>query len=227
MRDHTDEDLFDLYRANPAAPEGSNAFGLIVERYTKPLQAMLQQRMCGNADWAQDAAQDVFLRVIRSAKLYDREIGPFAKWLYWVAFNTFADNYRKGHRLITNFKVDGPRSRHQKFRDVSCLEDIVAANQPLPSVQLEEQETKERFWECVNSMSPEKRQAVILVYVEGMTYKAAAQSVGVPITTLKKRVVSEHKKLRKALGTHDKTELRVHVERRTEFRPRVEQRRAA
>src|SRR6476646_7038239 len=61
------------------------AFGELVERFQNRLVAVMHH-LVGNADEAEDLAQEVFLRVYRTRKKY-RPRAKFSTWLFTIANN--------------------------------------------------------------------------------------------------------------------------------------------
>src|SRR5687768_17102353 len=63
-----------------------SAFELLYRRYARPVFALALRRL-GDRGRAEDAVQETFASVWRSARSYRRERGPGAPWLYAVARN--------------------------------------------------------------------------------------------------------------------------------------------
>jgi len=69
------------------------AFAQLVEQYQRPVYN-LAYRMLGNAQDAEDAAQETFLRVYKQFKRYDRR-QKFAPWLLAIAAHYCIDRLRR------------------------------------------------------------------------------------------------------------------------------------
>lgn len=72
------------------------AFGMLVEKYERPLRSFLM-RTCG-PDSADDIAQDAFLRAWRSAGQYDGR-ARYSTWLTAIAWRCRLDALRKERRI--------------------------------------------------------------------------------------------------------------------------------
>jgi RNA polymerase sigma-70 factor (ECF subfamily) len=70
-----------------------SAFELLYRRYARPVFALALRRL-GDRGRAEDAVQETFASVWRSARSYRRERGPGAPWLYAVARNAIVDRRR-------------------------------------------------------------------------------------------------------------------------------------
>ena len=85
----TDEQLFAAYKAGDAA-----AFRKLVERHHAPVYRFCL-RALRSPEAAADAAQEVFLRVVKNCASWEPK-AKFTTWLYTVARNHCIDEARKG-----------------------------------------------------------------------------------------------------------------------------------
>ncbi|MEA2010138.1 MAG: sigma-70 family RNA polymerase sigma factor [Actinomycetota bacterium] len=139
-------------------------------------------RMMRDRDAALDATQDVFLTVFRKADRY-KEQAAFSTWLYRVAVNTCYDHLRREKRKRTtsmpeHFDPSDPRSGDE-FHAVELRPDVDAA---------------------LAGLTPEFRAAVVLVDLDGMSLEGAADTLEIPVGTVKSRVFRARKQLAKELG---------------------------
>src|SRR5260370_12062872 len=76
------------------------AFGELSDRHQPALYAFLS-RFLGNATWAEDVVQEVFLRVWRYRHSFD-SAQRFTAWLYGIARHTaLTDARRPSHRELS------------------------------------------------------------------------------------------------------------------------------
>lgn len=139
-------------------------------------------RMMRNRDEALDVTQDVFLTVFRKADRY-KEQAAFSTWLYRVSINTCYDHLRRRTRKRTEPMPDhldpsDPRSADE-FSAVELRPDVDAA---------------------LATISPDFRAAVVLVDLEGMSLDGAADTLDVPVGTVKSRLFRARKLLSQELG---------------------------
>jgi RNA polymerase sigma-70 factor (ECF subfamily) len=139
-------------------------------------------RMMQDRDAALDATQDVFLTVFRKADRY-KEQAAFSTWLYRVAVNTCYDHLRRRKRKRTESMPEyldpsDPRSGDE-FNAVELRPDIETA---------------------LAGLTPEFRAAVVLVDLDGMSLEGAADTLDIPIGTVKSRVFRARKLLAQELG---------------------------
>jgi len=70
------------------------AFERLYRRYARPVLGLALRRL-GDRGLAEDALQDAFAAVWRSAARYDRDRGEGGAWLYTVARNAIVDGARR------------------------------------------------------------------------------------------------------------------------------------
>src|SRR5437763_780308 len=92
LDDATDSDLLGRIATRDAA-----AFELLYHRYARPVYG-LALRMLGDRGRAEDAVQETFTSIWRSASRYRPERGPGAPWLYAIARNAIVDRARARSR---------------------------------------------------------------------------------------------------------------------------------
>lgn len=139
-------------------------------------------RMMKDRDQALDATQDVFLTVFRKADRY-REQAAFSTWLYRVSINTCYDHLRRRQRKRTETIPEhlDPSDPHSA--------DVLSAVELRPDIEA-----------ALAGISPEFRAAVVLVDLEGMSLDAAADTLDVPVGTVKSRLFRARKQLARELG---------------------------
>ncbi len=137
--------------------------------------------LCGNAAAADDLVQDCIERALRRAATLD-DIGRIAPWLRAIVYNLF---------------VDGVRQRRYRgvHVDMGDLENDIA-------LSLAPQDTSDMrdFVRAAMALSAEHRQILLLVGVEGLSYRDVAEELSVPIGTVMSRLARAREKLRAALA---------------------------
>jgi RNA polymerase sigma-70 factor, ECF subfamily len=139
-------------------------------------------RMMRDRDEALDATQDVFLTVFRKADRY-KEQAAFGTWLYRVAINTCYDHLRRRQRKRTD-----PMPEHLDPGDPRSG-DALNAVELRPDIE-----------NALATISPEFRAAVVLVDIEGMSLDGAADTLDVPVGTVKSRLFRARRQLSRELG---------------------------
>ena len=139
-------------------------------------------RMMRDRDAALDATQETFLTVLRKADRY-KEQAAFSTWLYRVTVNTCYDQLRRAKRRRSE-----PMPEHLDPHDPKSGDEISAV------------ELRPEIERALGSIQPEFRAAVVLVDLEGMSLEGAADTLGVPVGTVKSRVFRARRRLAEELG---------------------------
>jgi RNA polymerase sigma-70 factor (ECF subfamily) len=160
-----------------AGDEG--AFAELVARYAPRLRYFLR-KLLGDHHAAEDALQETWLDVVRSLpRLADA--GAFAAWLYRIARDRAFRRLRRSARAVAPLDGDGP----------ACE---ASGDGPLLSA-----ERAEAVHAALDRLSPEHREALVLRFLEGMSYEDMARVVGCPPGTVRSRLHYAKAALRHAL----------------------------
>jgi RNA polymerase sigma-70 factor (ECF subfamily) len=162
----TDGDLL-LRIADGDAP----AFEILYRRYARPVLG-LALRMLRDRSRAEDAVQETFAAIWRSAGSYRRERGPGAPWLYAVARNAIIDRTRG--RRETTFG-DPPEE---------------TSGEPGPDDRAESAYVSWRVHRAVGDLPDGEREVLELAYWGGLSQSEVAQFLGIPLGTVKTRTRS-------------------------------------
>src|SRR5688500_7967303 len=127
------------------------AFGLLVQAYQKPV-FNLTYRMLGNAQEAEDAAQETFLRAYSSLRQYQPE-HKFSTWLFAIANHHCIDRLRK--RRVSFVSIE----------DNPVLENMTG-DSILPERQALMREQSAEMQKLLQALEPEYRLPLILRYWE-------------------------------------------------------------
>ena len=146
------------------------AFEELYGRYVRAVLALAIRRI-GDRGRAEDAAQDAFVAIWRSARTYDPERGPGAPWLYAVARNAITDGLRRTPETTAELQ-DGP------------------AGDPDPSDRAQEAWTAWRIHRALEVLPARERPLIELAYWRGLSQSEIADSLGIPLGTVKTRTRS-------------------------------------
>jgi RNA polymerase sigma-70 factor (ECF subfamily) len=125
-------------------------------------------RFFGDQASAEDATQEVFIKMFRSLATFDGR-SAFSTWLFRVTRNVCLDIARAGkkHPVPTDLaQIEAPTTRD--FSDDVVMTNVVEA--------------------AIRALPPEERDALGAVTLYGMSYQEAAETFEVPVGTVKSRV---------------------------------------
>lgn len=134
-------------------------------------------RLLGSLDAAQDAAQEVFLRMLK----HRDTIGPEPKaWLYRVTVNVCNDHFRRA-----------------KFSEVELILEKFEATDPVPDPEklLSLAERRELLLKGLERLAPRERVCVVLRDIEGLSTAEVAQVLDVEETTVRSQIHAARVKL--------------------------------
>lgn len=160
-----------------------DAFDALYERYARPVYGLALRRL-RDRGLAEDAVQETFASIWRSASSYRPDRGPGASWLYAVARNAIVDRIRSQARSATRVP-DSP------------------ASEPGPE---EHAETGWIAWQVHRAFVelPDGERAVLeLAYWGGLSQSQIADFLGIPLGTVKTRTRSGLSRLADLLGEED------------------------
>jgi RNA polymerase sigma-70 factor (ECF subfamily) len=142
-----------------------------------------------NQQDAEDATQEAFVYAFQHLARYDPRRSAFATWLNIIVTSRCRDLQRR--RRIGWLSL-------QELREVG-FEPEDEAPERQPEVAVELAGVQQVVWKALRQVPPKSRQALILRYFGGLSYREMAQALGCPVSTAKSRVVYGHRALAKLL----------------------------
>ena len=150
-------------------------FTNLVEAYQKPVYNLCY-RMLGEPEAAEDAAQETFLKAYQHLARYDRE-RSFATWLLSIAAHHCIDRLRR--KRFTSFSIDEDEEGQIELPDSSA---------PDPETEAVRKQTREHLHDCLQSLDPTDRAAVILRYWQDCSEVEIAQALKLTVPAVKSRL---------------------------------------
>jgi RNA polymerase sigma-70 factor (ECF subfamily) len=166
----------------------------LVHRYERELYSYLR-RYLGDAALAEDTFQAAFLQVHLKCDQFD-EGRKFRPWLYTVATNQAIDAQRRNKRH-KSVSLDRNTRQHEND-ELGSLLNLLESKEPNPEEQVESAQQSEWIRSAVDELPEGLRDAVNLVYYQGLKYREAADILNIPVGTVKSRLHSAILKLNEA-----------------------------
>ena len=166
--------LPDELLARRVAAGNLEEFEDLLRRYRKRVYSLCY-RMAGNAEDAEDWAQECFVRVYCQLAHYDSRL-PFTPWLLRVVSNTCINLAKV--RTTRQGKIDMRLDEERESAEISA--------DPM-RLTLAGEETR-RIQAEVASLPLQLRQAVALRIVDGLSFRELAEVLEVPMQTAASRV---------------------------------------
>lgn len=166
----------------------ADAFGELVRRWERRIFA-LSYGMLGREEDARDATQETFIAAFRNLRGF-RGDAKVSSWLHRIAVN----------QCIT-------RQRRAKVRGETALEDeqdknggsFATPSAFSPSRVVEKREITQALRRAVNGLPVELRQVIVMKEFEELTFKEIADTLELPLSTVKSRLYTALKQLQMRL----------------------------
>ncbi len=153
-----------------AAGDG-NAVQECLQRYSGLIWS-LARRYLGNSAEAEDAVQEVFIELWKSAERFDGSKSSEQSFVAMVARRRIIDRLRKTGRRI----------------DVDSIDDDRPEPMSRAHLELERGAEARMAAEALQDLPPERRQVLELSIYQGMTHSEIAAAVSMPLGTVKSHI---------------------------------------
>ncbi len=157
----------------------------IYAQYAASLYRLCYSLLLNEQD-AEDILQESFLYAFKNLHRYDAAKASLKTWLYTIAVSRCRNTYRR-KRFVT---VD--ISQWFGF-------EIKSAAAEAPEAAAIRRDAKESIAKALLELTPRLREAIVLRYGQGMTYREISEVMGCPQKTAESRVRLGHQRLRKSL----------------------------
>jgi RNA polymerase sigma-70 factor (ECF subfamily) len=148
------------------------AFGHLVEAYQVPVYNLCN-RMLGNAQEAEDAAQETFMKAYNGLRSYDRQ-KSFSTWLLSIAAHYSIDQIRRRRMTLVSFEA----LPYQDLPDPGLT----------PEATLSKVEEQRRIRDLLETLNPTDRAAVIMYYWHDLSYTQIAEALKLTESAVKSRL---------------------------------------
>lgn len=154
------------------------AFTLLVETYQTPVYNLCY-RMLSDPDWAEDAAQESFLRAYQNLARYDRA-RSFATWLLSITAHYCIDRLRRQRfGLISIEERADDEDKPTEFADQTALN---------PEQEAERREGQQAIQQALQTLGVTDRAAIVLRYWYDFSEVEISQTLQITIPAVKSRL---------------------------------------
>jgi RNA polymerase sigma-70 factor, ECF subfamily len=144
-----------------------SAYEKLYKRYARPVFGLALRRL-GDRGRAEDAVQETFVSIWRSAGTYKPERGPGAPWLYGVARNAI---------------VDRSRARNEPAAEAPDEASLDRG----PDERAEGAWVQWRVHRALEALPEREREVISLAYWSDLSQSEVATRLGIPLGTVKTR----------------------------------------
>lgn len=178
MKHLSDQDLMRIVQAGDYSPASE-----IYDRYSGRIYNFAF-RFLKNAEAAEDATQEVFVKMLRHANQFNGD-AKLSTWLFSITANWCRDYLRKSD------------NKAKDSDDV--LVTLPASAEFAPDRNLEQRQNEQRVRAALATLTPEQREAILLSRYQGLSYAEIAQIAGCSEGAVKTRVFRAMETLKKVL----------------------------
>jgi RNA polymerase sigma-70 factor (ECF subfamily) len=178
MKHLSDQELMRIVQGGDYSPASE-----IYDRYSGRIYNFAF-RFLKNAEAAEDATQEVFVKMIRHANQFQGD-AKLSTWLFSITANWCRDYLRKADNRV------------KESDDV--LVTLPAPSELSPERTLEQRENEQRVRKALGALTPEQREAILLSRYQGLSYAEIAQIAGCSEGAVKTRVFRAMETLKKVL----------------------------
>ena len=161
------------------------AFAQIYDYYAAGIYRLCYSLVLNTQD-AEDVLQESFVYAFKNLHRYDSEKAAFKTWLYTIAVSRCRNTYRR---------------KRFAMMDISQLLQwqLPAPKSETPEAAVAQRESIDAIQDALAKLSPILREAIVLRYAHGLTYREMADVMDCPQKTAESRVRLAHDKLKEVL----------------------------
>ena len=152
-------------------------------------------RMTRNREDAEDLVQETVTKAFAAFDRFEKGTN-FRAWIFRILTNTFINNY---YRVRDRQKLPSLDEMEEESFFHPIAEGITPEEALLNTL------TKEDILKAIEDLPVEFRAVVVLVLVEGFSYKEAAEILDIPIGTVMSRLWRGRRLLQKSLWEYSST----------------------
>ena len=172
MRDQPDDELMALI--DRVARRDEPALKALYDQTSGKLYG-LAMRVVRNNEWAEDALQETFLQIWRTAPDYRASLSPPMAWLGLIVRSRSLDllRRRKAEREHLTDEID------------EAMADTLEGNSPNP---MDTSLASQQAWalhQCLGRLENRQREVVSLAYLRDLSHGELAQQLKLPLGTVK------------------------------------------
>ena len=190
MKHLNDQELMRIVQAGDYSPASE-----IYDRYSGRIYNFAF-RFLKNAEAAEDAVQEVFVKMMRHANQFNGD-AKLSTWLFSITANWCRDYLRKAD------------NKNKESADV--LVSLPTPSELAPDRNLERRENEQLVRRALDALTTEQREAILLSRYQGLSYAEIAQIAGCSEGAVKTRVFRAMETLKKTLGGEARGSVMVEV----------------
>lgn len=187
--------LDDRDLASLAGQGRESAYRELLVRYERPVFSLVF-RMVRDRSLAEDLAQEAFIRAFKAIGSYNPSF-KFSNWILKIANNHAIDYLRK--RKLDTISIHGsPHATDAQEESRTRL--VIEDPDERPDAFVENRELAAEIEVAIGGLRPEYRTVILLRHVEGYSYDEIADTLELPLGTVKTYIHRARNELKDALS---------------------------
>lgn len=157
-------------------------FDLLYDSYSPALYGVIL-KIVRSEELSEDVMQDAFVKIWRNVSAYDKSKGSLFTWILNVARNTAIDKIRSQEfkKTASSQPIDG---------NLSAVDRQSSTQMSVEHIGLAQ---------VVNQLKPEHQIIIDFIYFKGFTQVEVAETLNIPLGTVKTRVKAAMNHLRELI----------------------------
>jgi len=187
------EQAEDLQLIRRIADRDAGALEHLYDTYERPVYAFAY-RLLNDSMAAEEAVQELFMRIWNNAGRYDSSYGKLSTWMFALTRNISIDMLRRRSARAAAIPVED--------------EHLNAVLDETSDTELTVERTLEgeRVLAALQELGDEQQQVIDLIYYKGLTQQEVSDRCAIPLGTVKSRVRLALKQLHKRLAGMERGE---------------------
>lgn len=173
--------------ARRLAARDGEAFEELYRRYG-PAAYGVALRVLRHPILAQDVVHDAFAALWQAPEAFDTARGEFRPFFLSLVHHRAVDLVRREQRL---------RDRERRVNPSPAVDEDFSEE---VTEEAEMADRRQEVHRAMEELTPEQREALELMYFQGYTQARIAEEIGIPLGTVKTRILAAMRKLRKTLS---------------------------
>mgnify|MGYP001383466198 CR=1 FL=1 len=193
MNKLTDKGKRDLKLIQRALKTGDpDAYNQLMKLYRDPIYFMLYEKV-GDQEIAKDLTIEALGKAFKKLHMYTPNF-TFSTWLYTVAKNNCIDYLRKNKLTTVSIDkiIEDSKERKNDFN--------IASSDPDPEKIMIKKQRVAILRQIVNQLKEKQRELVKLRYFKEMSYEEIAETLDIPLGTVKAQLHRSREKLFKIMS---------------------------
>ncbi len=145
-------------------------WNMLIDKYSRMVYN-LAFNFSGNSDDANDLTQDIFIKIYKNIEKFDENFS-LSSWIMRISKNHCIDYWRKNRK--NNFRIE--------------MDDNIANIDNSPEDELINSGELNKLREKILLLKPDVRTLIIFRDIQNYSYKEIAESMNIPLGTVKSRI---------------------------------------